>query len=595
MKKFKHLNIPSHWRQYWTQYPEGYTILEALINWVGQVDDMVDSYNQLTDHVDNFKEATNNTVDGFREELSEFLEQFDSELQTTVTDTLIEWQASGFLDVVIDQALETKYHEMDERLTAGLAETESRSLDNEAKLGQAETRLENLSRHINEFGAVGDGVTDDYDAFVLATEYFNEKGSGKLILDPKTYKLDRYRVIGGDNANNLEPIYFENLDGFTIEGNGATIILKGDIHRSHDYDSSGFNYSYVHQLSVYFETCDNLTIRNLNIDGEIFKMTRDTGVIEGGGYGLRINGCRNVLIEKSSSKRMSMDSIALMPSNKLFNGIRRICRNVTLRDSEFSGSSRQGLTAGHFVDLLIDNCKFNDTGKNTGSYGHTDPGLGIDFEQDYDTQDVEEHSRRAIITNSEIINNRTSISVFNSQWKELTFINCTIENDYVGNLNDVNLNGQGIEFIECTFNLIGNIGTGNPRSIMTDFTFKNCDINVGRFAMFEGPFTIVRLTHSHVTGNVYFNDVNTQSYIIGNTFFMPATRKSNESYEIVWRLKRMFLVRDNTFHTDYTGEGHFSSDYANSNDVLNDIYMSENVRPSYNSPFTKVFSKNMTT
>ena len=127
-KQFNHLNIPSHWQSYWTRFPEGHTILEALIQWVSQVDEMVDSYNELTDHVDSFKESVNNTTDGFREELDTFLRQFDDNLAINVIATLTEWESSGFLDIVIDQALDTKYHEMDERLTTQL--TQIKNLEN---------------------------------------------------------------------------------------------------------------------------------------------------------------------------------------------------------------------------------------------------------------------------------------------------------------------------------------------------------------------------------------------------------------------------------------------------------------------------------
>jgi hypothetical protein len=40
---FSPLNVPDQWNQYFTKYPQGYTILEALLNWVQQVDDMVDN------------------------------------------------------------------------------------------------------------------------------------------------------------------------------------------------------------------------------------------------------------------------------------------------------------------------------------------------------------------------------------------------------------------------------------------------------------------------------------------------------------------------------------------------------------------------
>lgn len=97
MKYFKHLHVPEHWEHYWTKYPEGYTILEALINWVSQVDSMVDSQNKLNDII----------VD-FRKELEEFISEFDINLQEKVINILHEWQEDGTLEIIIDEALQTQ-------------------------------------------------------------------------------------------------------------------------------------------------------------------------------------------------------------------------------------------------------------------------------------------------------------------------------------------------------------------------------------------------------------------------------------------------------------------------------------------------------
>ena len=127
-KQFNHLNIPSHWQSYWTRFPEGHTILEALIQWVSQVDEMVDNQNKLSDTVSNY---------GTR--LDQFIDQFEGNLSEKVIDTLGEWQQSGFLDIVIDQALETKFHEMDDRLTAQLAQKADRS-----QVDTFEARMEDI-------------------------------------------------------------------------------------------------------------------------------------------------------------------------------------------------------------------------------------------------------------------------------------------------------------------------------------------------------------------------------------------------------------------------------------------------------------------
>lgn len=87
MTRFNHLNVPETWKHYWSKYPEGYTILEALLNWVNQVDNMVD-------HVNNWTEF-----------LETFLKQFDDELKKTVEEVLTEWRDNGLLQEVFDAVL----------------------------------------------------------------------------------------------------------------------------------------------------------------------------------------------------------------------------------------------------------------------------------------------------------------------------------------------------------------------------------------------------------------------------------------------------------------------------------------------------------
>lgn len=147
--KYKHLNVPSHWQNYWTRYPEGHTILEALISWVSQVDDMVDSQNKLTDTVSNF---------GTR--LDIFLDRFDNRLTDEVKGTLREWQQSGFLDFVINEALKTKYHEMDVRLSTQLSQ----------KVGMGKkAELEDLSENV--LSAINGGEGSSFDLMSIPQDY----------------------------------------------------------------------------------------------------------------------------------------------------------------------------------------------------------------------------------------------------------------------------------------------------------------------------------------------------------------------------------------------------------------------------------------
>lgn len=83
-KHFEHLHVPDHWQQYWSKYPNGYSVLEALINWTSQVDLMSENVNDWNDF------------------LVDFVKTFDKNLQDEVTSILNDWMLDGTLSQIIN-------------------------------------------------------------------------------------------------------------------------------------------------------------------------------------------------------------------------------------------------------------------------------------------------------------------------------------------------------------------------------------------------------------------------------------------------------------------------------------------------------------
>jgi hypothetical protein len=195
MTNFNHLNIPDQWGQYFTKYPQGYTILEALLNWVQQVDDMVDNQNTL-----------NTNVTSYNTKVDDFIKQFDPELQATVTKTLQDWQDSGFLDVVMSEALEAQVND---------------SLD----------KLETKDYYTYENGAVAVFIDDDGSAMIT--------GDIKTVADQKGIKLSFATIAYYVENEGVDPFYATRAQLTQMKEAGHDIInhsYQSELHTLSEHD-----------------------------------------------------------------------------------------------------------------------------------------------------------------------------------------------------------------------------------------------------------------------------------------------------------------------------------------------------------------------
>lgn len=199
--RFNHLNVPQHWETYWTKYPEGYTILEALVNWLGQVDSMVDNQNTL-----------NTNVETFQKDLSDFLSSFDPKLQSTVEDVLEEWQQSGFLNDVINTSVQTQVTALDAKIT-GLPKEDIPS-NTIVLLGDSLTNQNNVANSFSDRGF-----------FVWGNAFLGQ-----------AFKLLKNAGVGGQRVDQFNA----RLDADVFAYNPAWVMVLGgtnDLVQGYDADT----------------------------------------------------------------------------------------------------------------------------------------------------------------------------------------------------------------------------------------------------------------------------------------------------------------------------------------------------------------------
>ena len=105
--------------------------------------------------------------------------------------------------------------------------------------------------HVKDYGAVGDGTTNDTAAIIAACAAVQNNGGGTLLFDPKTYLVYPVGSVTGYNIMNT----FTGLDGLVLEGRGATLQF-------------GLNWAVatVDQVVLfYFVSCVNVKISNFSL------------------------------------------------------------------------------------------------------------------------------------------------------------------------------------------------------------------------------------------------------------------------------------------------------------------------------------------
>lgn len=177
--RFEHLTFPPQWKDYWTKYPHGMTILESLIDWATKTND-------LTDNVNNWNAY-----------LNDFVATFDDNLKQEVTETVQSWIASGYIEVVISAALQTQIDDVELQL------------NNEVQ--RIDAQLADLSTNIVQ-------ISDDF------SNYAQNKQTKKPLPRPEAfYDNFLYRIpgaISGQGDYLLGTItegYYANIVNNTLE------------------------------------------------------------------------------------------------------------------------------------------------------------------------------------------------------------------------------------------------------------------------------------------------------------------------------------------------------------------------------------------
>jgi hypothetical protein len=290
--------------------------------------------------------------------------------------------------------------------------------------------------NVKDFGAKGDGVTDDTQAIQAAID------AGNVVFFPSgTYMVDAVTNIKLTDRNNVHIIISPNAEIKAI-ANGET------------------NYFIFALLR-----CSNITI-----DGG-GKITGDVGSHTGSagewGYGIQIYHSFNVLVDNLEISQMWGDGVYI---GDYVDGVH--CENITVKNCHIHHNRRQGISIGYGKHIKIESCYIHDI-------AGTAPQSGIDIETEGSASTFE--AQNDILVSNTTINNCAGASIQAVGLMEnVNICDCTLDRYLASGLDgDVRINN-------CKVN--DEIKAEIPLND-TSVTISNCDCGGGIISAV--PFTTI--------------------------------------------------------------------------------------------------------
>lgn len=259
---------------------------------------------------------------------------------------------------------------------------------------QADKNAESVS--VKDFGAKGDGVTNDTVAFKAAGEYITAAGGGELIIPPGSYVVGSQTFAG---ANGLGYAYLASdiikivncTKPVTIRASGVKIKFADGL-RFGSFDPvtgapnapalPNTNQNYGADVGIVFNLQNNSA--GVTIYGPCELDGNQSNVILGGqwgdtgyqrsGYGIRAYGNSSVSVYGVYSHHQCTDGAVFGWAGAVEGGAKT---PVTLVDCRFRYNARQGCSWVGGIGFTAINSDFSHTGKGTFNSA---PGAGLDIE-----------------------------------------------------------------------------------------------------------------------------------------------------------------------------------------------------------------------
>lgn len=364
----------------------------------------------------------------------------------------------------------------------------------------------NINNLVNvaDYGAIGDGVNNDYDAILSACREINKLGSGTLYFPPGIYNIDEHRIDNGVNKNNIKNFKLSNCTRLNIEGNNSLLSFHGNWTREVDYENRGLTYSYHNAIGFEINNCIDVVVKNIELNGNCDK-TIKKATAEGRSSGLIVSGCTNVIIEGVKIHHYHADGLYVNSRNNINEG-RKQTKKIKVINSKFTHNARQACSLIQLRQGIFINCLFSSSGI-TGLYGGHAPQAGVDIEPNYEGDQVDDSTG------------------------DISFIRCMFEDNvgfpYVGT--SYTSTQYPIRFYSCTFKSEPNRRNSIVVPLTRETSFKGCSFIETRLEPNHSLGEDVRL-EVLVDGCLFENSTPEESVILISGFSLPKITIMNSCF-----------------------------------------------------------------
>jgi hypothetical protein len=270
-------------------------------------------------------------------------------------------------------------------------------------VGSAQTRLtKDLKK---DFGAIGDGKTNDQLAFERAADFFNKRAqttagaTPALLAIPKGVYLVGRQDAAGNSPDVLRLVGCRNLtiqgaDSATTQIRYASGLRYGAFdpttHKPYEAAAAFFtDPNYAARLGTFLvlQNCDKVDVTGLALDGNSARLVvgghwGDTG-IQLPADGVFISDSRRITVRGVALHHFGRDGIQVL--NHLAKSLDSpATEDILLENSTFNYNGRQGLSITGVNGLRAINCSFSHTGRvlvpALGKALFSAPGAGVDLE-----------------------------------------------------------------------------------------------------------------------------------------------------------------------------------------------------------------------